>query len=79
MDVHAAENDDMSDPVEQSYTIDQWCRNRKVSRAMFYVLAEKGLAPRTHYIGSKRLVSDQADREWLAAREAEAAADSDAA
>jgi len=58
--------------VEQSYTIDQWCKNRKVSRAMFYVLDQRNQAPRTHFVGKKRLISDQADRDWLRAREDEA-------
>jgi hypothetical protein len=41
---------------------------------MFYVLDRKGLAPKTHSVGVKRLISPQADAAWLAAREAEAVA-----
>jgi hypothetical protein len=39
---------------------------------MFYVLDAQGKAPRTHYAGAKRLISDQADADWVREREAEA-------
>ena len=32
---------------------------------MFYVLDAQGKAPRTHYAGAKRLISDQADADWV--------------
>lgn len=54
-----------------SFTIDEWCARRRISRAMFYKLAEQGLAPKTHNAGSKRLISDEADLAWVHAREAE--------
>jgi hypothetical protein len=60
------------DAQQASYTVKEWCNRRRVSRAMFYVLDAKGLTPRSHYAGAKRLISDEADAEWLAAREAEA-------
>jgi hypothetical protein len=59
---------------QASYTIDEWCDRRRISRAMFYRLKNLKLAPRIHYAGAKPIISDEADREWLAAREAEAAA-----
>ena len=59
---------------QASYTIQEWCDRRRISRAMFYVLDAKGLAPRSHYAGARRLISDEADAEWVQAREEEAAA-----
>jgi hypothetical protein len=56
-----------------SFTISEWCAARRISRAMFYRLEVQGLAPRTHFAGAKRLISPQADAEWLRQREAEAA------
>jgi hypothetical protein len=56
---------------EPSYTIAEWCALRRISRAMFYKLDGRGLAPKTHNVGVKRLISPQADAEWLRAREAE--------
>jgi hypothetical protein len=40
---------------------------------MHYKLKKRGKAVRTHYVGSKVLVSDEADVEWVREREAEAA------
>ena len=56
----------------RSFTLQEWCDSRRISRAMFYVLDAQGKAPRTHYAGAKRLISDQADADWVRAREAEA-------
>jgi hypothetical protein len=61
----------------RSYTINEWCDARRVSRAMFYKLSQQGLAPKTHNVGAKRLISDAADAAWL--REREAAAQSQTA
>jgi hypothetical protein len=52
-----------------SFTIREWCEHRRISQAMFYKLDQQGLAPHSHYVGAKRLISDQADAAWLAARE----------
>jgi hypothetical protein len=61
----------MDDHEPGSYTLDEWCERRRISRAMFYKLDEQGLAPQTHYVGAKRLISGEADRAWITAREAE--------
>jgi hypothetical protein len=39
---------------------------------MFYKLDAEGLTPRTHNVGVKRLISPQADADWLRQREAAA-------
>jgi hypothetical protein len=54
-----------------SFTIREWCEHRRISSAMFYKLDQQGLAPHSHYVGAKRLISERADAEWLRAREAE--------
>jgi hypothetical protein len=58
---------------DSSFTIDEWCDHRRVSRSMFYKLRGKGKAPRTHNAGTKQLISPEADRDWIREREAEAA------
>ena len=63
-----------STPAEPSYTIDEWCAHRKMSRAMFYKLEDQNRAPRTYNVGSRRFISALADAEWLRDREAEAMA-----
>jgi hypothetical protein len=40
---------------------------------MFYKLDKQGLAPKTHRVGAKRLISDEADAAWLAQAEANSA------
>ena len=56
-----------------SFTVNEWCEYRRISAAMFYKLSGQGLAPKTHFAGTKRLISGEADLEWVRAREAEAA------
>jgi hypothetical protein len=58
-----------------SYTIQEWCEHRRVSRAMLYKLFQQGRGPRTHNVGTKRLISSEADAAWVREREAEAAAE----
>jgi predicted DNA-binding transcriptional regulator AlpA len=55
-----------------SFTIDNWCATRGLSRSMFYKLKSERKAPKTHYVGNKPLISPEADAEWLREREAEA-------
>ena len=56
-----------------SMTVAEWCEFRRLSRSMAYKLWAEGRGPVTHYIGTKRLISSEADAAWLAEREAEAA------
>lgn len=55
-----------------SFTVGEWCEYRRISKAMFYKLAQQGLAPATYRVGAKRLISDEADAAWMREREAEA-------
>jgi predicted DNA-binding transcriptional regulator AlpA len=45
-------------------TIDQFCADHSISRAMFYRLQKEGKAPRTMRAGSKQLISEEAAAEW---------------
>jgi hypothetical protein len=55
-------------------TIDRWAESHELSRAFFYVLEKQGKAPRTYNVGKCRRISDEADLEWVRAREAESIA-----
>jgi predicted DNA-binding transcriptional regulator AlpA len=55
----------------RSFSIDEWCALHGFSRPYFYRLEAKGIAPRGFYIGKMRRISEQANAEWIAAREAE--------
>jgi hypothetical protein len=57
----------------QSYTINEWCALRKVSRTEFYEMQKRGDGPRTYRVGRFQRISGEADRDWLAAREGVAA------
>ena len=54
-----------------SFTIKEWCQHRRISVAYFYELDKINKAPESHYVGSKRLISGEADVAWVRAREAE--------
>jgi len=53
-----------------SFTLREWCTHRRISMAMFYKMPESW-RPRVHNAGAKVLISDQADADWVAEREAE--------
>lgn len=57
-----------------SLTIDEFCAAQKISRAYFYLLLKRGTAPRAYKLGKTTRISEEAVREWIAAREAEAVA-----
>lgn len=54
----------------QSFTINEWCSLRKVSRTEFYEMQKRGDGPRTYRVGRFQRISGEADAEWLAAAEA---------
>jgi hypothetical protein len=47
-----------------------FCRRHGISTRMYYNLAQRGLAPKVFYIGSRVLVSKEAAAQWRAEREA---------
>ena len=55
-----------------SFTIDEWCVYRRVSRGGLYNMWKAGIGPRYYHNGSRRLISVEADAAWLAEREAAA-------
>jgi predicted DNA-binding transcriptional regulator AlpA len=54
----------------RSFSIDQWCEMHNFSRAFFYKLASQGQAPKNFKVGRTTRISEAANNEWLAAREA---------
>jgi predicted DNA-binding transcriptional regulator AlpA len=57
----------------RSFSIDQWCEMHDFSRAFFYKLASQGQAPKNFKVGRATRISEAANSEWLAAREAASA------
>lgn len=62
-----------------SFTIETWCERHDVSRSTYYKLKAANKAPRTMEVLGCVRISEDADREWVAAREAESAAASSVA
>jgi hypothetical protein len=47
-----------------SKSIPQWCKDRGFSRSFFYVLDQQGRAPKTRYVNTRRIITDEDDAEW---------------
>jgi predicted DNA-binding transcriptional regulator AlpA len=54
----------------RSFSLDEWCALHSLSRAYFYKMDSEGNAPRSFYVGRVRRISETANAEWLAEREA---------
>jgi predicted DNA-binding transcriptional regulator AlpA len=49
---------------KQSFSIREFCKLHDISRSLFYVLREKGEAPRVMKVGRRTLISAEAAAEW---------------
>jgi hypothetical protein len=59
--------------LDKSLSFTEWCRYRGISTGLGYQLLAEGRGPRTTIVGRrKRIVSPEADAEWLARMEREA-------
>lgn len=47
-----------------AYSIVEFCRAHRVSRAFFYVLQKRGEGPTVIKVGKRTLVSDEAAKDW---------------
>jgi hypothetical protein len=55
---------------DDDFTIEEWCKKRRITKPHFYELLKLGLAPKTMKLKKRRTISSQADAEWQAEREA---------
>ncbi len=53
-------------PLQLSFSVQNFCRVHDMSRSQFYELRKLGLAPRLFYIGRKPLISAESAAEWRA-------------
>jgi hypothetical protein len=60
--------------TERSYRLNEWLDLRRVSRPQHYKDQKAGRGVEVYYEGTNVMISPRADREYLARREAEAAA-----
>jgi predicted DNA-binding transcriptional regulator AlpA len=54
---------------KQSFSIKHFCATHGISRATFYNLVKKQLAPRLMKVGKRTLISAEAAAEWRARME----------
>lgn len=54
----------------QSFTIDEFCKRHRISRAQFYILQHRGEAPSTFLVGKRPRISEDQERAWITARQA---------
>lgn len=55
----------------KSFSIKTFCARQEIGRTHYYALEKAGLGPRTFLVGTVRRISEQAEADWVAAREAE--------
>ena len=55
-------------------SIDAFCARHGFSRTTYYNMRVAGKGPRETAIGVRRTITEEAEREWLTARQAEATA-----
>jgi predicted DNA-binding transcriptional regulator AlpA len=53
-----------------SFSIDEFCAAHGISRAFFYVLMNRGKAPRIMQVEGRKLISVEAAADWRREREA---------
>lgn len=58
----------------KSFSLEQWLALHSLSRPFWYRLIERKMAPRTFRVGRCVRISEEANNEWLKAREAESVA-----
>jgi hypothetical protein len=56
-----------------AYTIPEFCAANRISESMYHKLKSLGLGPREMDVGRRRIITPEANAEWQAAREREAA------
>jgi predicted DNA-binding transcriptional regulator AlpA len=57
----------------KSYSVKEWAALHGFTREHFYTLKERGQAPRFYKVGTIVRITEEANREWIATREAETA------
>jgi hypothetical protein len=60
-------------------TVAQFCERNNMCKAHFYNLLKAGFGPRTMKVGSRRMITPEAEADWRREREAAAAREQQAA
>lgn len=54
----------MNNPINNAFSIQEFCDSHRISRAKFYLLLKENLAPKLMHVGRRRLISNEAATEW---------------
>jgi hypothetical protein len=68
----------MNMATDRSYTINEFCKAERLSRATLYRLWAAGQGPRWFHVGAAKRISHEARTEWRRRLEAEATITQDA-
>jgi hypothetical protein len=55
-----------------AFTVDEWCLHRRISRWKLYDMWKRNVGPRFYFNGSRRLISAEADSDWVREQEEQA-------
>lgn len=47
-----------------AYSVEGFCQAHSISRALFYDLLKRGNGPACMHVGNRRLIAEEAAREW---------------
>jgi len=47
-----------------SFSIDEFCARNDISRSMFYLLKKGGKAPRVMSVGTRQIITKEAESDW---------------
>lgn len=61
--------------TDEIFTVTEFCKNAKLSKATFYLLLKEGKAPTIIKVGKRTLISRKAFEKWIADLEAATAND----
>ena len=58
-------------PSRAAYSVNEFCKAHRISRALLYQMLKEGTGPRTMKVRGRRLISAEAAEQWRRDREAE--------
>jgi hypothetical protein len=51
-------------PPDGNFSIKEWCAHRRISEGTYYKLKRLNRAPKTIPVGSRQLITPEADQAW---------------
>ena len=63
----------IADQLIAAFSIREFCAAHRISASMYHKLKSLGLGPREMDVGRRKIITPEANAEWQAAREREAA------